>query len=254
MLTADSNSHDFERVLLDNLELVDRVCGALCRLTGLDAADADDFTSWVHMRLVDDDYALLRKFRGASSITTYLTVVVASLMRDYRTQLWGRWRPSAVARRSGEVGTRLEVLLYRKGLPLTEAIQTIRASDPTISERSLAELAAKLPQRTPRHGVQTISREALAVPDEPRPSEPPAHLEQALRAALDALPPEDALIVRLRFWQNNSVSDIARTLNVSQKPLYRRIERIQAKLRDALTEAGITSEQAAELLELVSSK
>jgi RNA polymerase sigma-70 factor (ECF subfamily) len=45
------------------------------RSTVLSAADIEDIAAEVFLGIVDDDYGVLRRFRGASSLPTYLTVV-----------------------------------------------------------------------------------------------------------------------------------------------------------------------------------
>jgi DNA-directed RNA polymerase specialized sigma24 family protein len=41
-------------------------------------------------------------------------------------------------------------------------------------------------------------------------------------------------VVRLIFWKELSVADVARSLGVPQKPLYRRLDRILKRLRYAM--------------------
>ena len=41
----------------------------------LSAADTEDIAAEIFLEIVDDDYATLRRFKGASSLPTYLTVV-----------------------------------------------------------------------------------------------------------------------------------------------------------------------------------
>lgn len=48
---------------------------AQCRAIRLPSEDFDDLTSEVFLAIVRDDFALLRRFRGESSLATYLTVV-----------------------------------------------------------------------------------------------------------------------------------------------------------------------------------
>jgi RNA polymerase sigma-70 factor (ECF subfamily) len=48
---------------------------AQCRSTNLSAADRDDLAAEVFLAIVDNDMAVLRHFRGKSSLATYLTVV-----------------------------------------------------------------------------------------------------------------------------------------------------------------------------------
>ena len=69
------------------------------------------------LKLIDDDYQILRGFRERSSLRTYLSTVVERLFLDYRIRQWGKWRPSAQARRAGALAVRLEALLHRDGVP-----------------------------------------------------------------------------------------------------------------------------------------
>src|SRR3712207_199407 len=102
---------DAESLFLSNLPYIDRVLAALARRYGLGGDEVDDFASWARTRLVENDYAVVAKFRGESSATTYLTVVLSMLGREYLVQERGRWRPSAAARRAGPLAARLETLV-----------------------------------------------------------------------------------------------------------------------------------------------
>src|ERR1043165_2486945 len=81
-----------EALFLANLDWIQRSAGTGCRRYGIRGAEADDVRSWMMEKIIDHDYAPLRKFRGDSSIRTYLVVVVAKLFRDYRASEWGLWR------------------------------------------------------------------------------------------------------------------------------------------------------------------
>ena len=64
-------------LLVQNLAWIRRVAASLCRHRGLSGDDADEFASWAILRLIDNDYAIVRKFRrplipGSTSSTTYL--------------------------------------------------------------------------------------------------------------------------------------------------------------------------------------
>lgn len=247
-----------EALFLENLRQVERIVASLCRRHALDEADADDFASWVKLKLVEDDYAVLRKFRGESAITTYLTVVVAMLFRDYRVQHWGRWRPSAAALRKGRVAVRLETLVYRDGHRLDQAGEILRTAGETeLSDRELAALLAKLPPRGPTRPVEVGADPLASAPapasadDRVLGGEAEAQrraADEALVRALDRLPPEDRLILRMRFWEGMSVADIARGLRLEQKPLYRRIDRSLTQLRGDLESAGITRDRVRSIL------
>jgi RNA polymerase sigma factor (sigma-70 family) len=248
-----------ERLLLDNLAWIERACAALARRHGLAGDEADDFLSWARMRLVEDDYAILRKFRGECAATTYLTIVLSTLFRNYRVREWGSWRPSAAARREGALGVRLEALVRRDGWTLDEACERLRTSGATaLSDRELAALAARLPAHAPPR-ARPAGDEALARAPAPGSADAPvlraeadarrAADEAALHQAVERLLPRDQVVFRMRFWEGLSVAQIARGLGVPQKGLYRRIERALARMRRDLEHGGMTLGRVRELLD-----
>lgn len=240
-----------EALLLVNLPIVERILGALARRHGLAGDDAEEFGAWVKMRLVENDYAILAKFRGESSLPTYLAVVIATLYREYRVAEWGRWRPSAAARREGPLAVRLETLTQRDGLTLGQAAELLRtARETTLSDRELGALAMRFPRRSPLRPVQVGDAAADAASaarsDDVLESDAAASELEAARHALDAalgeLPDEDRLVVRLHYMEAMSVADIARALAIPQKPLYKRLERTLLRLRRELERSGVTRE------------
>lgn len=245
--------------LIQSLPLIDRATSALSRRAGLHGADAEDFASWVRLRLIEDDYAILRKFRGESSLQTYIAVVTTMLLREYRVRSRGRWRPSARARRLGTTAVRLETLVYRDGQSLDCATQILRSAEAAeLSDREVAELFRQLPRRQPPRPVVIA-----ALPDDaPDPDTADATVlndeavawarvaEDGLVRALACLSDEDQLIVRMHFWESLSIADIARALRLPQKPLYRRLERALVVLRRRLEISGVTRRHAQLLLEV----
>jgi RNA polymerase sigma factor for flagellar operon FliA len=240
-----------KQAFLDHLDLIDRAVGSICRRHSLPVDDAEDLSAHVRMRLIDDDYAILRKFQGKSALGTFLTVVIANLFRDWRTARWGKWRPSACARRHGSVGIRLEALISRDGYSIREAIHVLLSrAEETPAKKELVRIAAALP---PRSNPRKVER--LAVPDavsqdstERRVLEEEWRttrdtLGQCLARALSHLTPEDQLILKLRFQDGMSVADVARTLSLQQKSLYRRIDNCLARMRALLSADGVDREQ-----------
>lgn len=251
--------HEAERLFLDNLRWIERVLGMLSRRQGLSGDDADDFASWAKMRLIEDDYAAIRRFRGESAPATYLTVCLSMLARDYRVRERGRWRPSAAARRLGPVAVRLETLVHRDGYTLAQAAEVLRTtSGRAIEDRELTELLRHIPTRPPLRPVAASEDVVAALPaaeqadvrvlgqeSERRRTE----AEQAVERAVAGLPDEDQVIVRMRVWHEMTVADVARGLNLPQKPLYRRMDRIFSQLRRTLEGAGLSRDRVRGLLE-----
>ncbi len=214
-------------------------------------ADADDFASVVKLALVDHDYAILRAWQQRASLATYITVVARRLLVDERNRSRGRWEPSAEARRGGEVGVMLETLVRRDERTLDEALPLVRALDPSLTRANAEALLARMPERSPRPRALSLDEistdtlhaseaaDATVMRDEARRISVEA--SDVVRRTIAAFSVEDRTILRLRFSQSLSTADIARMLRLPQRPLYRRLESMLAKLRRALVASGIDS-------------
>ena len=241
---------DPQRVFVEQLPTIERVISIIVRRHALNLADSEEFASWARAKIIDNDYAVFRKFAGRASLPTYLTVVLGNLFLDFRNSLWGKWRPSVPATRLGPVGVRLEELLYRDSHSLREAIEVLRSAGVQQSDAEIRQLARALPVRVRTNEVPLETLEGT-------PSEADDlsvgllgsdDALVVLRAAFDELPPEDQVIMRMRYWDDSSIADISRALRVEQKPLYRRIENIEAMLRDSVVARGFDRERAREVL------
>ena len=91
---------DAERLFLDNLALIDRIVAATCRRHRLTAEETEDFGSSVKLKLIANDYEVIRAFQGRCSLAGYLTAVILRAFIDHRNHLWGRWRPTGFLRAS----------------------------------------------------------------------------------------------------------------------------------------------------------
>lgn len=259
MNRAEDSPQSGERLFLEHLGLIRRVADITAARYGLSADEAEDFKGWVTLKLMEDNYALIRRFRGESAIKTYLAVVVSQQFHEHRrSTLQARWRPSAAARRLGPLAMRLERLVYHDGYTLAEAAEVLRTSEPDLPELpQLARLLAQLPVRVLHRPVQTSidAAEREATPDqadtalgEEDAKRRRARVLATVERALGALPPEDGVIVRLHLANGLSLGDVARTLGLEQKPLYRRVEQLRATLRQQLKNEGITESMVGDAL------
>lgn len=240
-----------------HLPLLEEVLRTVRRRKCQSVEEAEDFTSWARLRLVEDDGGIFRKFQGKSSLRTYLTTVVLNLFRDYRIEKWGKWRPSSEARRLGAVAVRLECLLWREGLSLGEAIEILRRNF-RVSEsvEELEAIAAHLPQRPSRRFVEESAAEKQATLDgvEDRVRHRDASIiaqrvERGLSEGMRRLTSEDRTILKLWAEDGFTVAAIAKTLGLEQKPLYRRMERLKEELRVQLESNGVGSGEVREIIE-----
>jgi RNA polymerase sigma factor for flagellar operon FliA len=246
-----------EGLYLSHRALIESALSAICRRHRLTADDADELASIVRLRLIEDDYAILRRFEGRSSLRTYLLAVITHCFQDFRNARWGKWRPSAEAKRLGPLAVRLETLLVRDGRSLDEAHETLRTNLNIEASRAMLEaLATQFPAR---HGRTLVGVEALedlaavqAGPDESLSREEDGNLARraaaVLALAVSDLSAEDQLIVRLRFQDDCTVADISRALHLEQKSLYRRFDKVLQTLRARVESEGIDAAMVAKLL------
>lgn len=240
---------ELEAIFLAHLTVIEKILAGLARRRCLTREDTEEFGGWVKLRLIEHDYAIIAKWRGESTLPTYLTVVIAQLLREHRVAEWGRWRPSAAARQLGALAMRLEQLVRRDGMTLAQAMEVLRSAGETnLTDREFADILAQLPNRSPLRPVQSgVEADAVAntsADDRVENAEANAAHERARRAlarALESLPSDVRLIVRMHFEQGMSIADIARTLALPQKPMYRQLERALVQLRSKLEEQGVSA-------------
>lgn len=245
---TDARRAELEHVFLASIHDIERVTRFVARRHRLSQAEAEDFGGEVNLAIIEGNYAILGAFQGRSSLRTYLATVIHRLFLDYRRRLWGKWRPSAEAKRRGPVAQRLEMLLYRDGLSFDEAVETLQTNlGCGESREALAELAHLIPQRTDRRAAVEGVEDIEAVPAD-LVAGPEAQFEGArtsaraqglINSVMEGLDPQDRIVLRLRFEDGVSVADIARRLHLDQKKLYRRIEDLLAEFRKSLSDRGL---------------
>jgi RNA polymerase sigma factor (sigma-70 family) len=231
----------------EQLDLLARVVHAVTRQSRMADEDAEDFAQTVQLRLLERDYDIFHRFDGRSTLRTYLVVVVKRMLLDWQNRVYGKWRPSTAAVRSGAVAVLLEQQIGRNRLSVDEAVAvaSMRADAPSPVE--LRRLASSLPCRPLRRHVSVdaideIHGGGFLDPVEDRERQADVHrAHRCLRRALQCLSPEDRRLIRLRFAERRTVRSVAEALHVDAKLLYRRLERLLRKLRRALEEQGVAA-------------
>ena len=228
-----------------DLVLLGEVIRGVIRRGRLLPADAEDFSQSVQLKFLESGYEAFARFDGRSSLRTYLTTVVWRLLLDWRTAAYGKWRPSAAARRLGAQALMLDRLLNRDGLTVDEAIQVASRAPEALPDHVLRLIADRLPRRR-RHILVADDVLQLVAREFPDPVEARERAVKARRTrialghAFNQLKPEEQRLMSLRFRQSLSVREIASLLNVDAKRLYRTFDRLVGKLRRDLGASGVT--------------
>jgi len=248
------NAHE---VFVAHQDFIERALKMVCARQRLSAPDAEDFCSAFRVRLMEDDCAVIGKFQGRSSMQTYLVSVVTHFFQDWRNARWGKWRPSAEARRLGPVAIELEVLCLRDEVGFESACETLCSRHHgSLSRADVETIAARLPARQKRafvsDGEIVNLPSSVAAPDaalfEQEAAGRARRVAAAMSEAIGALPVQDKLIVRLLAEDGLSVASISRTMKLRQKPLYRRIHQLLDALRARLEQQGFSAADVADVL------
>ena len=238
-----------EALFTANLPVIDDVTSQVCRRNRLSPADAEDFRSDVRIHFLDRNCEVLRRFEGRSSLATYITVVIQRLFLDRRNRLWGKWRPSAEARRLGPTAMLLERLVSRDGWSPDQALETLRVNHGLTVDDTLRTFCERLSKRGPTRQM-VDEEEALSVAGASVPADANVvraeqdflakRVQTALDRARQGLPPEERLILKMRFDDRVPVADIARALDLNQRRLYRTLERILAQIGTSMANEGVS--------------
>jgi len=245
-----------EELLTSQKKLLDQVIACIVRRHRLNDSDAEEFRSLVYMKLVDNDYAVLRQWKKQANLRTYLTSVVTRQCLDYRTAQWGRWRASAEAQRQGEQALILERLMSRDGFSFGEASEFMRTNlRLAISDEELERLRGLLPDRVRRRQIEDDDltslpaegpdAESAAIEAEGRAEF--ARLAKTLDQVLHELDPQERLLLKILYWDDSTVAKASRMLG--EEGLYRKRDQILEKVRKRLQDEGFTLEMLRKLLD-----
>jgi RNA polymerase sigma factor (sigma-70 family) len=240
-----------ESLFLSRLEDIEQVIRYVCGSHHLSTEEAEDFASQVRIHLIEHDYAVLRKFEGRCQFKTYISIVIERQLLDYRNSVWGKWRPSAAAKRLGDVAILLEQLTVRDGHPYAEACDILHTQHRVeVPTPELDRIAALLPNRMRRRFESDAALEG--VPTRERTSDDLAadagrqavadRVSDVLNAVMDSLTERDALILALRFEDGCTVGHIAAIVGDDEKRLFRHIDKLLRQLRAELEKAGVDAE------------
>lgn len=238
-----------EELFLAELTTIDRALRFVCHRSGIEPQEAEEFGATVKLRLIENDYAIIRAFQNRSSFGTYIAMVIHRMLLDYRATLWGKWRPSAEAKRLGPLAVELERMMFRDNVAAEEAAAVLARRHREITPKDALALAARLPQRPPKKRTVSIDEveSTLAVGSDVTDgaaldgdyTRRTSAVSAAMRQALEDLDEHDRVALQLRFVNGMAVSEVARAMAVDQRMLYRRMDRLVSELRSSLEKAGV---------------
>ncbi|MFQ5569896.1 MAG: RNA polymerase sigma factor [Rhodothermales bacterium] len=198
--------------------------------------------AYVCARLAANECARLRKFQPAGravppKLSTWLTIVVKNLCIEHRRVEQGRRRLPRALTRLSAFDQKVFALYYWKGCTPHEIEQVLEGEArqrgfSVAAALDRIEALALRPSKTWLNGSPTFVpfNEQYHVQDDA-----PALLADVRAVSetlLDALTPEERLVVRLRFWEDLTAQEIAHILQrLTPRQVYSVLDRALKKMR-----------------------
>lgn len=249
-----------EKRLNSNLEFIERQCRkAIHHMSSKSGRFSDiqleNDTIELFNRIVDlvrrDDFAFLRRFNGRSKLSTYLSAMVSRQAVDLVRRRRGRSRARERAQAHGQLGLQLFQKVFSQGMGLQSAISELlkEVSPPPPPRDRILQIADHIVGQDGMPSPMIIPmpenmENLVASGDSPELSELEQERRSRVHAAMQELDSRltggERFLLRLRFPLESEeigtrpAAEIAITLGVSRKAVYRRLDRLLEKCRGIL--------------------
>jgi RNA polymerase sigma factor (sigma-70 family) len=217
----------------------------VARAYRLSASDADDLRSDLWLKVLENKRTL-RTLRARARPSSYLVAIARNLLLDQRNKSWGKWRPSAAARRAGGYGIALDRLVTRDGLSVDVAQAMLRCAGKAPGDCSVSTMTLEFPSRLKRVfvGVEAVdavsiahNRRDISWDHERRRVE--RLVQQALTEVLAGLPHFDRQLLKWRFVDDLTIAAMAPRVRMTAGALYRHFSRLLRDIRMSLEQVGV---------------
>jgi RNA polymerase sigma factor (sigma-70 family) len=272
-------SNDYKQIINDYFGFIEKQCFNAVKLRLKDHPskgnpinienEALELSNSVLDTLQKDNYRVLKEFKGNSRLTTYITAIISRQAIDSIRKKLGRDREKDRAKELGEIGILIYQRIIKDGYPIADAFNELRESHGfTGTREQLEEMIRKIKGKNPgphlpgtsqplngssvvKNG-KTINEDEYVVPD--TKSDPQVILietqrkrkmHEIIRTIITDLNGEERLLLRMRFptgedEKPRSVEQVSKVLGITQKAVYKRIDRLLKKCRNTLDREGVS--------------
>jgi RNA polymerase sigma factor for flagellar operon FliA len=221
-----------------------------------------------------DNYRVLRQFKGNAKLSTYITTIISRQAVDILRKKLGRSREKERAQKFGKTGMLVYERIIQQGGAVSDVYKELNASGE--AGQTMDDIAAivekiKGKKHLPpsKEDDNTLVRDGFSVsvdgkghgerqviiPDtrgDPQElameQQRTGNIRRAVQAVIARLDNDERMILRMRFpaeedEKPQKVECIATLLGISQKAVYKRIDRLMKKCRGILAEQGMTCDE-----------
>ena len=184
-----------------------RIIESICLKRFYDPEEGHACFVYVLDKLKENKFYRIKQFQGRSTFKTFLISITNRLIIDFYRKRHGR--PSK------------GIKTLDNGNPKSNRTRFVVFSQEDVSE--------------------AVDRSAL--PDELATQTESSEIKQKMAKIVKSmstdLSPEDRLILKMKYYDDHKVSEIARILQLEQKALYRRLNRLMARFKEEILKDGL---------------
>ncbi|MGK5092477.1 sigma-70 family RNA polymerase sigma factor [Deltaproteobacteria bacterium TL4] len=253
----ESNHTHPVRFLERHFNDIEKVIKNIASRHHMNQEEVEEFTSEVHVKLVENDYAIIRSFNGKSAFKTYLFTIFGRFFVDFLRSRKGRWRPSRESLKIGPVAVKLEELVYKERHSYEEAYRILIINYQfQINIADFQKLVSTLKRTPPIRGEEQASV-AVSVDDaDPEfvftHSQFQSKMEKLYHLmgimVQDIEKEEERFILKMRFESGYSITQIALLLGKNRSHINFLLNALLKRFRTEILSSGITLEDAKEVL------
>ena len=266
------NEEYYQDIINEHFQFIEKQCFKAVRLKLGDRIspgnalnienEALELSNRVLDTLRQNNYRVLKEFKGNAQLTTYLTAIISRQAVDLIRKKLGRGREKERAKELGDTGLILYQRVIKDGYSPQEVFDQLRnkAGGPGSLEE-LEAMLRKIKGRNPggdcndssvvKNGT-SIAGEEYVIPD--TQNDPQAifmekqrnrEIDEAIQGIIAQLSGEERMLLHMRFpfpgdEKPKSVEQIAAVLGITSKAVYKRIARLIKKCRAQLHRQGVT--------------
>lgn len=264
----------YRQLLNNHLAFIEKQCFHVVRsrrraLSDKNHIDIENEVLELSNRVLDqlskNGFRALKRFKNRSRFTTYLSTIVANQAVDIIRKKRGRDRSLERARQFGELGRLIHRKIVVEGLSVEKAYREIGAGrSPVQSREEFFRMAEKI-RGSRENPVEFVSLDTRAINPE-NATDPQTgtaifsqnrsnpenvtmdrlareNASEMLDHMINGLSGEERLLLRMRYPGGDEdplgVADIAGTLGISEKAVYKRIKRVLNKCQKMFQEKGV---------------
>lgn len=270
---------DYKQIINEYFEFIEKQCFNAVKLRLKDHPtkgnpinienEALELSNSVLDTLQKDNYRVLKEFKGNSRLTTYITAIISRQAVDSIRKKLGRDREKDRAKELGETGTLIYQRILKDGYPIPDVFHELHENHGfTGTLEELEEMVRKIKGKNPGPHLPGVSQplngssvvkngtalneDEYVVPDtksDPQvilmESQRKRKMHEIIRTIITDLNGEERLLLRMRFPTDEdekpkSVEQVSKVLGITQKAVYKRIDRLLKKCKNTLDREGVS--------------